>query len=122
LYSEHHIDSGQILGYILMRRALQESRKGVPMSFKKFWVNKSYVAQVIYIVIIVYCACSINVLLFALGAVRIFPNANLVTEALTFFTLISFLLALCTSVFHIRSIVKRDKRRSDKLSTESADV
>ena len=70
----------------------------------------------IYIVIIVYCSCSINVLIFALGAVQIFASARLITEVLIFFALMSFALALCLGIFHIRSMVKQDKRKTDKLN------
>ena len=69
----------------------------------------------IYIVIIIYCSCSINVLIFALGALQIFAAARFVTEVLIFFALMSFALTLCVGVFHIRSMVKQDKRKTDKL-------
>jgi phosphoglycerol transferase MdoB-like AlkP superfamily enzyme len=85
------------------------------MGFKEFWGNKSYVAQMIYIVIIVYCSCSINVLIFALGAVQFFDGTRFVTEVLVFFALMSFALTLCLGIFHIRSMVKQDKRKTDKL-------
>ena len=85
------------------------------MNFKEFLKNKSYVAQMIYIVIIIYCSCSINVLVFALGSVQIFATVRFVTEVLIFFALMSFALTLCLGVFHIRSMVKQDKRKTDKL-------
>jgi membrane protein implicated in regulation of membrane protease activity len=86
------------------------------MGFKEFWSHKSRVSQVIFIVIIMYCVSSINVLLLALGIMPYIPGVYLNPYVLIAFAIISFLITLLISIYHLSTMIRRRKRKCDQLA------
>ncbi|MDR2053254.1 MAG: hypothetical protein LBP80_07555 [Treponema sp.] len=83
--------------------------------FLDFWKQKTRVSQVLFILAMMYCVSSINVLLLALGIVRWIPQTYLNTEVLIIFSLISFAFALVLSAYHFNTFINRRKRRCDRI-------
>jgi hypothetical protein len=83
------------------------------MGFNEFWANKSRVSQVIFILIILYAVSSICVLLPALGILPFLPDAYLNPYVLLGFALVSFAFTVFISAFHLSTMIKRRKRRTD---------
>lgn len=84
------------------------------MGFKEFWANKRRISQVIFILIIIYAVSSINVLLLALGVLSYLPQAHLNPYVLVAFSLVSFLLSVFISAYHLSTMIQRRKRKSDR--------
>jgi uncharacterized membrane protein YbhN (UPF0104 family) len=82
--------------------------------FIDFWRQKTHVSQVLFIIAMMYCVSSINVLLLALGVVRWIPQAYLNPNVLIGFSLISFAFALVLSAYHFSTFINRRKRREDR--------
>jgi membrane protein implicated in regulation of membrane protease activity len=82
--------------------------------FKKLWKNQSLFVQVIWICILLYAVASIYVLLLALSTYQYLPGAYLDPRALIRFAVVSFLLAAVISSYHISTLIRRRKRRSDR--------
>jgi hypothetical protein len=83
-------------------------------AFKKFWKNQSLIVQIIWVCILLYAVASINVLILALITYKDLPGAYLNPNALIGFAIISFLLVVMISAYHISSLIRRRKRRSDR--------
>ncbi|MDR0670049.1 MAG: hypothetical protein LBF95_08200 [Treponema sp.] len=81
--------------------------------FVEFWRQKTHVSQVLFILAMMYCVSSINVLLLALGVVRWIPQAYLNPRVLIWFSIISFGFALLLSAYHFSTFIIRRKRRED---------
>ena len=88
------------------------------MSANGFWLNKNQLLQVIFILIILYSISSINVLILALNILPYLPNAFLKQYALIGFALISFLLAAFMGIYHLYSMFRKRKRKTDILLGE----
>jgi len=85
---------------------------GFKLSFK--WLRSGAIWHVIFILIIIYCVSSINVLVLAIGILPYIQNAFLNTRVLVYFSEIAFLLAAFLSIYHVCSIFRTRKRRHDK--------
>jgi hypothetical protein len=83
-------------------------------ALKKFWQNQSLIVHVIWVCILLYAVASINVLILALTTYKDLPGAYLNPNALVGFAVISFLLVVMISAYHISSLIRRRKRRSDR--------
>ena len=81
-----------------------------------FWVNKSHVSQIIFILIILYCVSSINVLLLGFGILPYIPGVYLNPYMFIWFALASCVLTLIMSVYHLSTMLRRRKRKSDRTS------
>jgi Kef-type K+ transport system membrane component KefB len=79
----------------------------------EFFKHKTRVAQVICIIIILYCVSSIAVLLVAAGIVSHIPHAYLNPRVLIAYSVGSFLLAAITSAYHLATMIRRRKRKCD---------
>jgi ABC-type bacteriocin/lantibiotic exporter with double-glycine peptidase domain len=79
-----------------------------------FVKNRSQLVSVLWICIIVYAIASINVLILALSIYRNLPGAYLNPRTLLVFSIISFALAVIISAYHLSTLIRRRKRRSDR--------
>jgi putative effector of murein hydrolase LrgA (UPF0299 family) len=86
--------------------------------FKEFWMSKSHVSKVIFILIVLYCIASINVLFLSLGMVPYFQSFQQSSYLLIGFAISSFALTLFMSAYHLSTMLRRRKRKSDRLSDE----
>jgi hypothetical protein len=90
--------------------------------FLEFWKQKTRVSQVLFLLAILYCVSSINVLFLALGVVHLIPQAYLNPTVLAAFSLISFGFALILSVYHFSTFFNRRKRKGDRIDIPQADA
>lgn len=81
--------------------------------FREFWVNKNHVSQGIFIVSALYCVSAVVVLLLVLGIWPLVPKAHLNPYLLIGFTIVSFGLTLFISAYHLSTMLKRRKRKTD---------
>jgi hypothetical protein len=91
-------------------------------SFVDFWRQKTHISQVLFILAILYCVSSINILLLALGVVRYIPQAYLNPKVLIIFSLVSFGFALLLSIYHLSTFLNRRKRKEDRADMPRADL
>jgi hypothetical protein len=78
-----------------------------------FW-RHSMAARIIFILIILYAICSINVLLLAAGIVSYLPREFVLDPfVLIAFAIISFCLVIITSAYHLSTMFFRRKRSID---------
>jgi membrane protein implicated in regulation of membrane protease activity len=89
--------------------------------FSDFWRQKTHISQVLFILAMMYCVSSINVLLLAMGIVRWIPQAYLNPKVLIGFSLISFAFALALSIYHFSTFLNRRKRKYDRIDGQQAD-
>jgi hypothetical protein len=78
--------------------------------------QKPQIAQVLLILIMMYCVSSINVLLLTLGVVRWIPQAYLKPKVLIWFSIISFGFALLLSVYHLITFIIRQEHDDENPS------
>jgi membrane protein implicated in regulation of membrane protease activity len=90
-------------------------------NFIEFWKQKTHVSQLLFILAMMYCVSSINVLLLALGVVRWIPTAYLNPQVLIVFSLVSFGFSLVLSAYHFSTFINRRKRRDDRLDLPRVD-
>jgi uncharacterized membrane protein len=93
-------------------------------TFKRLWKNQSLIVQIIWICILLYAVASIYVLVVALNTYRelgtyLNPYRNVAgaylnAPALIGFAVVSFLLVALIAAYHISTLVRRRKRRSDR--------
>jgi hypothetical protein len=85
-------------------------------SIKETFVrNRSQIVYILWICIIVYAIASINVLINALGIINARPDAYVFKpQTLLLFSIISFGLAVVVSAYHLSTLLRRRKRRSDR--------
>ena len=71
-------------------------------------------AVVSWIVVLVYAGASINLLLISINWYKHYPGAYLDPFGLIGFAVVSFLLVVLVSVYHLSSLIRRRKRRTDR--------
>ncbi|MDR3146324.1 MAG: hypothetical protein LBU21_08600, partial [Treponema sp.] len=76
--------------------------------------NRSVMVQVLWICIIAYVIASLNIIIHALLIYDRAQGAFLDPRSSLIFAVISFLLVLLISAYHISTLVRRRKRRSDR--------
>jgi hypothetical protein len=91
-------------------------------NFIAFWKQKTHVSQLLFILAMLYCVSSINVLLLALGLVRYIPQAYLNPRVLIIFSLVSFAFAFLLSIYHFSTFLNRRKRKGDRIDMPRADL
>jgi hypothetical protein len=78
-----------------------------------FW-RHSVASRIIFVLILLYAICSINVLLLAAGIVSYLPREFVLDPfVLIAFAIISFCLVVVTSAYHLATMILRRKRRVD---------
>jgi uncharacterized membrane protein len=82
--------------------------------FKNLFRYKSAISQFLLILIIVYAVASINLLIVAVSWYKSIPGANFNHYVLIVFSVISFLLVVLVAGYHLSSLVRRRKRRTDQ--------
>ena len=82
--------------------------------FKNLVRYKSFFSHILLILIIVYAVASINLLIVAVNWYKRMPGAFLNPYILLGFAVISFLLVVLVAGYHLSSLVRRRKRRSDR--------
>jgi hypothetical protein len=76
--------------------------------------SKSYIAHAVFMLAITYAMSSFTVLGLAMGILPFLPMASLDLSVCTIYTLISFVLAAGLSAYHLSSMVRGNKRWTDK--------
>ena len=84
------------------------------------WLKKRFVMQLIFVLSILYSISTINVLLLFLSILPHLPGVFLRTSVLINFALISFTLAAFFSVYHIITIFRSRKRKTDGIEEKPA--
>jgi uncharacterized membrane protein len=79
-----------------------------------FFRNKNLLAHILWIVLIVYAVASVYLLITSVNWYRHYPGAYLNPLTLVGFAVISFLLVVLVSSYHLSSLIRRRKRRSDR--------
>jgi hypothetical protein len=78
-------------------------------------MNKGHGTQIVFIVIILYCVSSINVLILSFGVLPYVPQVVYIDPAVFVgFTLFSVALTLVMSVYHVSTMIRGNKRRTDR--------
>ncbi|GMO52131.1 MAG: hypothetical protein Pg6C_17500 [Treponemataceae bacterium] len=90
------------------------------MRFSEFFRNRSYVAQIIFIVVILYTVSSINVLVLAMSLVPHLERSYLHPASLIGFAVISFVLTVMISAYHVYTMIYRKKRKTDSILNQPA--
>jgi uncharacterized membrane protein len=78
--------------------------------FKNFFRNRSRFAVVSWIIVIVYAATSINLLIDWYGHSGEYLNPR----ELVIFAMVSFLLVVIVAIYHLSSLFRRRRRRTDR--------
>jgi uncharacterized membrane protein len=79
-----------------------------------FFKNRNMFAHILWIVLIVYAVASAYLLIISVNWYRHYPGAYLNPLTLVAFSVISFLLVVFVSSYHLSSLIRRRKRRSDR--------
>lgn len=85
------------------------------MAFGGCFRGKSHISQTIFIVIIAYTVSSIVILCLAVGLFPYLPYARLNPAVCAIYAIISFGLTALISVYHLRTMFRRRKRKSDTM-------
>jgi hypothetical protein len=83
------------------------------MESEECLMKKSVFVYVLFTLIIVYSVSSIVVLLLALGLVPLIHGVYLNPQVLIIFALVSFILTIAISVYHLSTVIRRRKRKTD---------
>lgn len=84
------------------------------MGLKEFFIRQNHISQMIFILILLYAVSSINVLLLALGILPHIPGMYLNPYIMVAFSLISFALTAFISAYHLSTMIRRRKRKTDQ--------
>jgi predicted membrane protein len=76
---------------------------------------KSYVVHVVLILIMTYAMSSFAILGLAVGLVPYLPMAYLNPKVCTTYAVIGFLLAAGLGIYHLSTMIRTKKRKTDKL-------
>jgi ABC-type transport system involved in cytochrome c biogenesis permease subunit len=85
------------------------------MSFNEIWTRVNPISKIIFILIIAYAVISIIVLFMALNIVRFIPDSYNQVYVYLAFAIVSFLVTVFISAYHLTTLIRRRKRASDKL-------
>jgi membrane protein implicated in regulation of membrane protease activity len=76
--------------------------------------KKSLLMQISLIVLIVYTIASVSLLVFAIQWLEANPHSYLDPKATIAYAIISFLLVVLISAYHLSTLLRRRKRRTDR--------
>jgi len=82
--------------------------------FSALGQKRSFLMKIILIIIIVYAIVSMTLLAFAIKWTEANPYSYLDPEAVTRYAIISFLLVVLIAVYHLSTMIRRRKRRTDR--------
>ncbi|MDR0600687.1 MAG: hypothetical protein LBG84_11545 [Treponema sp.] len=77
-------------------------------------------SQIIFVIIIIYAVSSINVFLLALGILPFLPAAYLNPYLLLTFSIASFAFTLLMAAYHLSTMIRRRKRKTDRVENGTA--
>jgi hypothetical protein len=86
----------------------------------KLFKNKNIILSVSWLAILLYAVASTYLLIASLQWVQKTPAAYLKPETLIAYAITSFLLVALVSVVHLASLIRRRRRRSDRLQLSRA--
>jgi Kef-type K+ transport system membrane component KefB len=82
--------------------------------FNAIGKKRSFLVQLSLIILIVYTIASISLLLFAMQWLGSNPNSYLDPQIILKYAVISFLLVVFIAAYHLSTLLRRRKRRSDR--------
>ena len=82
--------------------------------FKKLWFKEGIVWEVIFILSILYAVSSINVLVIVISILPSLSGAFLKTHVLMYFAELAFVLTAFLSIYHMSTLFRKPKRKTDK--------
>ena len=80
---------------------------------KRPWYNNTLIRQVVFQLIILYTVSSMNVLILAISLLPVLEGASLRTPVLSYFAVISFVIVVVLSIYHVYLMFFRQKRITD---------
>lgn len=80
----------------------------------KLFKTKSFILTVSWLAVLLYAVASLYLLIASVHWVQKTPAAYLKPETLIAYAITSFLLVAIVSVFHLGSLIRRRRRRSDR--------
>ncbi|MDR2551643.1 MAG: hypothetical protein LBD31_00535 [Treponema sp.] len=83
-------------------------------------MNKNYVRHILFIVVIAYSVCSMAVLFMAAGILPYEPGLHFSHAALVSFAVISCVLTVLSSAYHLSTMFMMNKRWSDRNPSQTA--
>jgi len=93
------------------------------MSFNEIWTRVNPISKTIFVLLIAYAVFCVIILLAVLNVVPLIPDDayNQVYLYLCF-AVVSFLLTVFISAYHLTTLIRRRKRASDKLVDKAASM
>lgn len=85
------------------------------MTSVHWFKNRSLVTQMLFIALIVYAISTALVLTLATGVVSRIPRAYLDPHVCIVYAVISFVLTALTGAYHLSTMLRRKKRKTDHL-------
>jgi len=85
------------------------------MSFNEIWTRVNPISKTIFILLIAYAVFCVIVVLAVLNVVHLIPDAYNQVYLYLCFAVVSFLLTVFISAYHLTTLIRRRKRASDKL-------
>ena len=82
--------------------------------FNAIGQKKSFLMQLSLIVLIVYTIASISLLIFAIQLLKVSPSSYLEPRAAIGYAVISFVLVVLIATYHLSTLLRRRKRRTDR--------
>jgi len=92
------------------------------MSFNEIWTRVNPISKTIFILLIVYVAVCVIVLLSLLNIVRLLPDTDDQVYLYLGFAMVSFLLTVLISAYHLTTLIRRRKRATDKLVDKAGSI
>jgi hypothetical protein len=89
------------------------------MGLKGFFLSKSHLSQIVFILIISYAISSINILVLWLGILPKLPDDYFHPYVLMGFSLASCVVTLFISAYHLSTMIRRRKRITDRQNDEN---
>jgi hypothetical protein len=78
------------------------------------WFNESNkTSQVLFVLSVLYMVCAVVILIITLSAIAVIPGLHNNHYVLIGFSLASFTFSVFISAFHLSTIIRRRKRKTD---------
>ncbi|MDR2480568.1 MAG: hypothetical protein LBD48_14820 [Treponema sp.] len=79
-----------------------------------FFKDRSRIVHISWLVILLYAVSSVYLLIASVNWARLNSYTRLRTEPLIVYTVTSFLLVALVSIYHLASLLRRRRRRTDR--------
>ena len=89
------------------------------MNFTEIWARSNIFSRLIFILLVLYAIGSAGFLLLIFGFAHFLPAAKNNPQLLIGFAISSFLLAVLISSYHLSTLIRRRKRRTDRLDNRT---